>query len=216
MRCLTNPRVVVAHKTWRAVPRKKDKTITKHLRLRRRRVELGRVIFTFDLPKSRRIFFGIARFDVMLLLFLLLYLMFVGFLHHLCHLSGFALHVTLWSGKTFVGFPFFGRPKNHSSATCQIESATDPGSTYVCVCVLVYIRLLDCPILHNSPRLWMAHRVPSKKGSLRRWFTLVSCGWRYAQVWSQARLERIFIEFCSVGALEAERRRGTHTDCERG
>lgn len=93
------------------------------------------MIFTFDLPKSRRIFFGIARFDVMLLLFLLLYLMFVGFLHHLCHLSGFALHVTLWSGKTFVGFPFFGRPKNHSSATCQIESATDPGSTYVSVCV---------------------------------------------------------------------------------
>lgn len=110
---------------------------------------MGEGDFHFRSAKKPTNFFGIARFDVMLFLFLLLYLMFVGFLHHLCHLSGFALHVTLWSGKTFVGFPFFGRPKNHSSATCQIESATDPGSTYV----LVYIRLLDCPILHNSPPL---------------------------------------------------------------
>lgn len=118
-----------------ACPKKKDKTLTKHLRLRGL---LGvREDFHFRSAKKVRV---LRDFVVVVVV------VSDGFS---TPFMPFTL-VTLVSLKTFVGFPFFGRPKNHSSATCQIESATEPGQHHVWY-VYVYTKYIyDCPILHNS------------------------------------------------------------------
>lgn len=139
---LANPRDV-GHKSWRSVPKVWSQNATKRFAL---------LLLNFlgfwggrDVVSLSIIVSDIARFLAWQLL--------SGFLVYVIgRLSGSVYMLHVWSKVLcwLSVFFFFGSPKNHSSATCQIESATELGELgeYVDVNGSIFA---DCPILHNSP-----------------------------------------------------------------
>lgn len=127
-------------------PKKKDKTLTKHLRLRGL-LGVGGKIFTFDLPKSRRFFTFVVLRDFVVVVVVVVVsdgfsTPFMPFIW-LC----FTL-VTLGLVENFCWFSVFW--KTEKSLKCNLPNRIgDRAGPTRMVCVCVYY-IYDYPILHNS------------------------------------------------------------------